>query len=100
MWQVGNPGYTPIANASVDEFTYTHDANAKGNLLFLCAVSKAISAQEPLICPGRHVLRSLGSMASYFTAPGMTAYVTGKHAVLGITQSASEPLIRLFALGD
>ncbi len=62
------------------------------------AVSKAMSAQEPLSYEGRHGSRSLGrgsiinlgSAASYMASEGMLSYTTSKHAVIGITKSAGK----------
>jgi NAD(P)-dependent dehydrogenase (short-subunit alcohol dehydrogenase family) len=75
-----------------------NNINAKGTMHCVRAVSKAMSAQEPLSYEGRHGSRSLGrgsiinlgSAASYMASEGMLSYTTSKHAVIGITKSAGK----------
>lgn len=87
------------SDLSIDEYEKINDINAKGTMLCVRAVSKAMSAQEPLSYEGRHGSRSLGrgsiinlgSSASYMASEGMLSYTASKHAVIGITKSAGKP---------
>ena len=65
-------------------------------MLFVRAVAKAMSKQEPLSVNGRNGTRSIGrgsiinlaSALSHMAIPGLLTYTTAKHAVLGITKTA------------
>ena len=72
------------------------NVNVKGILICNRAMSKAMAAQEPRTFKSRNGTRDIGrgsivnvaSANSYAGLPGKTAYVTSKHAVMGITKSA------------
>jgi NAD(P)-dependent dehydrogenase (short-subunit alcohol dehydrogenase family) len=76
------------------------DVNIKGAVYFVRAVTGAMSQQEPLSYTGRYGTRSLGrgsivllgSINSYFGAPGMISYTTGKHAIIGLMKAAGKHL--------
>jgi hypothetical protein len=67
-------------------------------MLYLRAISRATSTQEPLKFHGRHGSRglerglivTLKSEASCRNAPGLMPYVATKHADLGIAKNAGE----------
>ena len=72
--------------------------NCKGMFHCVRAEINAMKAQEPRPVsardPKRGVTRgaivNMGSVASYTPMPGNSAYVTSKHAVLGLTKNAGE----------
>ena len=72
------------------------NVNVKGILICNRAMSKAMASQEPRTIKSRNGTRDIGrgsivnvaSANSYIGLPGKTAYVTSKHAVMGITKSA------------
>lgn len=74
------------------------DVNAKGVLTCTRAISKIMVAQEPRSVKTRNETRDIGrgsmvnvgSANSYAAIPGKVAYVTSKHAVMGITKTAGK----------
>lgn len=86
------------SDLSLDQYEMINNINAKGTMHCVRAVSKVMSAQEPLSYKGRHGSRSLGrgsiinlgSAASYIASEGMLSYTASKHAVIGITKSAGK----------
>lgn len=73
--------------------------NAKGTMLCVRAVTKAMISQEPKVYKGRNgkerslgrgCIVNIGSALSYAAGPGMMAYVSSKHALLGITKVAGQ----------
>lgn len=96
--QIGNLSMAPISDLALDQWERINDINVKGTMLCLRAVSKVMSAQEPLTYESRRGSRSLGrgsivnlaSAASFVASEGMTSYVTSKHAIIGLTKSAGK----------
>lgn len=74
------------------------NVNAKGVLTCTRAVSKVMMAQEPRSVEtrngkrevGKGAIVNIGSANSYAALPGKVAYVTSKHAVMGITKTAGK----------
>ncbi|KAI1505512.1 short chain dehydrogenase [Biscogniauxia marginata] len=89
--------FTPALD--LDVFSKISDTNIAGAVRFVRAVMRAMAQQEPLTFPGtsRHSSRSLGrgsiillgSISSLIGTPGMIAYTTAKHAIIGIVKSAA-----------
>ncbi|KAM0168511.1 hypothetical protein ACHAPF_010930 [Botrytis cinerea] len=95
---VGATSLAPTSDIDIDNFDETFAVNARGTMLCLRAVTKAMAAQEPRKVKGRHgderslgrgCIVNLGSGLSYGAGPGMMAYVASKHAVMGITKVAA-----------
>ena len=88
----------PIYDSAVDEFDNVMNVNAKGVLTCTRAVSKIMMSQESRSVEtrdgkrdaGRGSIVNIGSANSYAALPGKVAYVTSKHAVMGITKSAGK----------
>ena len=74
------------------------NVNAKAVMLCTRAVSKVMLAQESRSMTtrngsrniGRGSIVNIGSANSYAALPGKVAYVTSKHAMMGITKTAGE----------
>lgn len=84
---------------NIDIFDQILAVNARGTMLCIRAVTKAMISQEAEIHKGRHSHeRSIGrgsiinpgSGLSYGAGPGMMAYVASKHAAMGITKVAGK----------
>lgn len=97
--KVGATSLAPTSDIDIDNFDRTFAVNARGTMLCLRAVTKAMAAQEPRKVKGRHgderslgrgCIVNLGSGLSYGAGPGMMAYAASKHAVMGITKVAGE----------
>ncbi|EMR82297.1 putative short-chain dehydrogenase reductase family protein [Botrytis cinerea BcDW1] len=95
---VGATSLAPTSDIDIDNFDKTFAVDARGTMLCLRAVTKAMVAQEPRKIKGRHgderllgrgCIVNLGSGLSYGVGPGMMAYVASKHAVMGITKVAA-----------
>ena len=90
--------HTPISNSSVEEFDRIMSVNAKGVMTAVRAVSKAMLSQENGSISSRNGPRdigkgsivNIGSANSFGPVPGKTAYVTSKHAMMGITKCAGK----------
>lgn len=87
-------------------FNKMMNVNVRGTMLFVRALTGAMSQQEPLgTYTGRYGTRTLGrgsivllgSTQSLLGAPGMFSYTTGKHAILGIMKSAAVDALALQA---
>ncbi|KAM3149106.1 hypothetical protein ABEW05_010629 [Botrytis cinerea] len=100
---VGATSLAPTSDIDIDNFDKTFAVNARGTMLCLRAVTKAMAAQEPRKVKGRHgderllgrgCIVNLGSGLSYGAGPRMMAYVASKHAVMGITKVAERSLSR------
>lgn len=95
-----------FAEHHLADFENVMDVNYKGMFYCVRAEINAMKEQESRILsqkdPGRGVTRgtivNLGSLASYTAMPGNSAYVTSKHAVLGLTKNAGELLYFSFLL--
>lgn len=85
-----------MRNADLDDYNKVMDINTTGQLRVCQAVSKQMASQEPYSITTRQGTRSLGrgsivnvaSGMSYGVVPGRVAYVTSKHALLGVTKAA------------
>lgn len=72
------------------------DINLNGTFFVLRAAAKIMLQQDPIlsIIDGRQLQRgsivNLGSVQGYIATPLSTSYVTSKHAVIGLTKTASE----------
>ena len=74
------------------------NVNAKGVMICTRAVSKVMLTQEPRTMKSRNGTRDIGrgsiinvgSANSYVALPGKVAYVSSKHAMMGITKTAGE----------
>ena len=85
-------------DSSLDGFDKVMSVNAKGVFLCTRAVSKAMLSQSSRSVTTRHGTRdigkgsivNLGSANSYAALPGKVAYVTSKHAMMGITKTAGK----------
>ena len=94
--QIAEEAYVPVSECSIEDFESVMNVNVKGNLICVRAMSKAMAAQAPRTIKSRNGTRDTGrgsivnvaSANSYAGLPGKTAYVTSKHAVMGITKSA------------
>ena len=72
--------------------------NARGIMICNRAVTGVMVKQSPSVKHtrsgprdiGKGAIVNLGSAVSHIAQPGKTAYVTSKHAVLGITKSAGK----------
>jgi NAD(P)-dependent dehydrogenase (short-subunit alcohol dehydrogenase family) len=88
--------YTPLKDVDLDDFNRVMDINTTGQLRVCQAVSRQMATQEPCSITTRHGTRSLGrgnivnvaSGFAYGVVPGRIAYITSKHALLGITKAA------------
>ena len=77
------------------------EVNVQGTFLVTSLVSAAMKIQEPMQAYAtapergstRGVIINLASVSSYISVPNMVQYTTSKHAVLGITKTASEQII-------
>lgn len=79
----------PIVNYPVDEFDRVLAVNIRG--VFLC-----IQTAAPLIAErGRGVILVTSSVAGLVRAPGLSAYVASKHAVMGLVKTAALELATL-----
>lgn len=99
---IGNLSVALSPNIDADVFSRTLEINVRGTMLCVCAVSKAMAAQEPRSYEsrrfgtrslGRGSIVNVGSVNSYVAAPGMMPYTTSKHAIIGITKSAALDLL-------
>lgn len=68
-------------------------------MLCVRAMSKAMSTQGPLTDENRHSQQrslgrnsivNLGALSSFVGGVGMTAYITSKHALLGLAKVADD----------
>jgi NAD(P)-dependent dehydrogenase (short-subunit alcohol dehydrogenase family) len=90
--------YTPIKDVDLADFNRVMDINTTGQLRVCQAVSRQMATQEPRSITTRHGTRSLGrgsivnvaSGFAYGVVPGRIAYITSKHALLGVTKAAGE----------
>lgn len=99
QYKVGATSLKPTSDVDIDNFDRTIAVNAKGTMLCIRAVSKAMSTQEPILYKGRHgdernlgrgCIVNLGSALSYVAGPNMMAYTASKHALIGITKVAGK----------
>ncbi|KAH8685444.1 hypothetical protein BGZ60DRAFT_395197 [Tricladium varicosporioides] len=95
---VGATSLAPTADLDIENFENTLSVNARGTMLCVRAVSKAMAAQKPRSYKGRHgqertlgrgCIINIGSVMSHIAGPGMMAYAASKHALLGITKVAA-----------
>ncbi|KAJ4394905.1 hypothetical protein N0V93_004125 [Gnomoniopsis smithogilvyi] len=93
--------FTPALD--IDVFDKSISINVRGAALFVRSLIGVMSKQEPPTYTGRYGTRTLGrgsivllgSLNSLVPAPGMFAYTTGKHAILGIMKSAAVDALAL-----
>ncbi|EXJ53372.1 uncharacterized protein A1O5_13361 [Cladophialophora psammophila CBS 110553] len=82
----GNPGGFFYAHeADVSMFDLVHSLNVRATWLLQRAVIRQLLKQEP--CNGeRGSIVNIGSVVSHVGQPMLSAYVSSKHAVLGMTK--------------
>jgi NAD(P)-dependent dehydrogenase (short-subunit alcohol dehydrogenase family) len=88
--------YAPLKDVDLDDFNRVMDINTTGQVRVCQAVSRQMATQEPRTITSRHGTRDLGrgcivnvaSGFSYGVVPGRIAYITSKHALLGVTKAA------------
>jgi len=74
---------TPLADLPLDEFDTALHVNARGVFL-------AMKYQIPaMLAGGGGAIVNMSSTAGLAGAPGMSAYAAGKHAIIGLTQTAA-----------
>ena len=74
---------TPLADLSLDDFDTTLRVNARGVFL-------TMKYQIPaMLAGGGGAIVNMSSTAGLAGAPGMSAYAAGKHAIIGLTQTAA-----------
>jgi len=74
---------TPLADLPLEEFDAALNVNARGVFL-------AMKYQIPaMLAGGGGAIVNMSSTAGLAGAPGMSAYSAGKHAIIGLTQSAA-----------
>ena len=84
------------AYAETTEWQRVIDINLNGTFYMLKAVAKIMLAQEPIVSTinGRPLQRgsivNFASIQGFIATPLSTSYVTSKHAVIGLTKTASE----------
>ena len=78
-----DPAHNRLADTSLEDFQRTMDINVKG--VFLC-----MKYQIPqMVAQGGGAICNIASVAGIVGAPSMSAYSASKHAVIGLTKSAS-----------
>ena len=107
--QIAHKARADIAQSSTEDFDRVLQVNVKGLHLAIRAEMAAMKSQEPRLVSRsnpqrgktRGVIINLGSVASHVGAPYVGAYVTSKHAVLGMTKTAgslpTNPIFVLFS---
>jgi len=78
-----DPAHALLADTTLEDFQRTMDINVKG--VFLCMkyqIPKMVAQKSGAIC-------TIASVAGVVGAPSMSAYAASKHAVIGLTKSAS-----------
>lgn len=80
----------------MNDFDKVWSVNVRGTLLCSRAAIKVMEQQEPRVHTlrsgekrdlGRGTIVNVTSVLSYAAVPGKVAYVTSKHAALGVTKS-------------
>lgn len=85
-----------VAYAETEDWKRVLDVNINGAFFVLRAATKAMLQQEPIrsVIDGRPLQRgsivNFGSIQGVIATPTSTSYVTSKHAILGLTKTASE----------
>ena len=85
-----------VAHAKTADWKRVLDVNINGAFYILRAAAKIMLQQEPIrsVIDGRPLQRgsivNFGSIQGVIATPTSTSYVTSKHAILGLTKTASE----------
>jgi NAD(P)-dependent dehydrogenase (short-subunit alcohol dehydrogenase family) len=90
--------YKPLRDADLEDYNRVMEINTTGHLRVCQIVSKQMATQDTRDITTRQGTRSLGrgsivniaSGMSYGVVPGRVAYVTSKHALLGVTKAAGK----------
>ncbi|KAI5918406.1 NAD(P)-binding protein [Camillea tinctor] len=91
---IGAQEGTDVTKLSVAEFQRFLNVNAGGMFLVTREASIAMRAQEPLSISAtkgttRGAIVNVASASSVVATPGLLAYTTSKHAVLGLTKNSA-----------
>lgn len=84
--------HTLVADKTTEDYNFTNDVNING--VFYCQREelKAMRKQELVGWDNRPGIRgsivNMSSIAGAMSMPGSISYVTGKHAVIGLTRCA------------
>lgn len=88
--------YVPVPENDMQDYDKVMAVNSKGMLITSRAVIKVMEKQEPRTFTkrtgatrdlGRGVIVNITSVLSFAAQPGKVAYITSKHAAIGITKS-------------
>jgi NAD(P)-dependent dehydrogenase (short-subunit alcohol dehydrogenase family) len=74
---------TPLADLAIDDFDTALRVNARGVFLLMKYQIPAMAAA------GGGAIVNMSSTAGLAGAPGMAAYAAGKHAIIGLTETAA-----------
>ncbi|KAF2729364.1 NAD(P)-binding protein [Polyplosphaeria fusca] len=90
--------YVPITETNEDDYERVMAVNTKGTFLMIKAVAKVMQGQAPRTVNlkrvgersiGRGSIVNVASAAALAAVPGKVAYISSKHAVLGVTRTAA-----------
>ncbi|KAF2127804.1 short-chain dehydrogenase/reductase-like protein [Dothidotthia symphoricarpi CBS 119687] len=87
--EAGTHGHRPIWEFEEDAFDKTLDINVKGVFYGLKFASRQMKDQTPHPNGDRGWIINLASVFGLGGGPGTAAYITSKHAVMGLTRSAA-----------
>jgi NAD(P)-dependent dehydrogenase (short-subunit alcohol dehydrogenase family) len=74
---------TPLADLEIDDFDTTLRVNARGIFLMMKHQIRA------MVAAGGGAIVNMSSTAGLAGAPGMAGYAAGKHAIVGLSQTAA-----------
>ncbi|KAH8723675.1 short-chain dehydrogenase/reductase-like protein [Phaeosphaeriaceae sp. PMI808] len=87
--EVGEHGSRPVWEFEEEAFDRTMAINVKGVFLGMKFATRQMKEQEPHANGDRGWIINLSSVLGLGASPGISAYVTSKHAVMGLTKSTA-----------
>ncbi|OAL03013.1 short-chain dehydrogenase/reductase-like protein [Phaeosphaeriaceae sp. SRC1lsM3a] len=87
--EAGEHGNRPVWEFEESAFTKTLDVNVKGVFLGMKYATKQMKEQEPGESGDRGWIINLASVYGLGGDPGTAAYITSKHAVMGLTKASA-----------